>query len=187
MKKLLFLFLISCNLCKANHNFTLKDTTVIHQISFSRNGNPSDGFRELLENPRYIFIIEENGDVLLKWNGRCPPSKNNSILCSYTGTITKKQFYTITKKLKQINFTELKELYAPMKEYEHITSDYYIITYNNGIKKKIEDQIYDVAGLKEFRELLIKVKKEIKWEPIEGSYGVPISATNSFKLSHKAD
>jgi hypothetical protein len=26
MKKLLFLFLIICNICKANHNFTLKDT-----------------------------------------------------------------------------------------------------------------------------------------------------------------
>ena len=40
MKKLLFLFLIFCNLCKANHNYILKDTTVIHQISFSRGGNP---------------------------------------------------------------------------------------------------------------------------------------------------
>jgi hypothetical protein len=175
MKKLLFLFLIICNICKANNNYTLKDTTIIHQISFSRNGNPADGFRELLENPRYIFIIEENGDVLLKWNGRCPPSKNNSILCSYTGTITKKQLNTITKKLQQIKYTELKDLYAPLKEYEHTTSDSYIITYNNGIKKKIEDQMYDVDGLKEFREMLIKLKKEIKWIPVEGSYGVPRS------------
>jgi len=175
MKKLLFLFLIICNICKANNNYILKDTTAIHQISFSRNGNPADGFRELLENPRYIFIIEENGAVLLKWNGRCPPSKNNSIFCTYSGTITKKQFNTITKKLKQIKYTELKNLYAPLKEYEHTNSDSYIITYNNGIKKKIEDQMYDVDGLKEFREMLIKLKKEIKWMPVEGSHGVPRS------------
>jgi len=167
MKNLLILFLISCNLCKANHNYILKDTTAIHQISFSRGGNPGYDYKDLLEKELYTIIIEENGDVILKWNGKCPTSKNNTVICSYSGIITKNQFSNLTKKLKQINFTELKELYAPLKEYEHITSDYYIITYNNGIKKKIEDQIYDVAGLKEIRELLIKLKKEIKWEPIE--------------------
>jgi hypothetical protein len=62
----------------------------------------------------------------------------------------------------------LKELYVLPIEYEHTTSDSYIITYNNGIKKKIEDRIYDVDGFKEFRELLIKLKKEIKWVPVEG-------------------
>ena len=46
MKKLLILFLISCNLCKANHNYILKDTTVIHQISFSRGGNPGYDYNE---------------------------------------------------------------------------------------------------------------------------------------------
>ena len=175
MKKLLFLFLISCNLCKANHNYILKDTTVIHQISFSRGGNPGYDYKDLLEKELYTIIIEENGDVTLKWNGKCPTSKNNTVICSYSGIITKNQFSNLTKKLKQIKYTELKELYAPLVEYEHITSDNYTITYNNGLQKKITDQNHDIDGLKEFREMLIKLKKEIKWEPVEGTYGVPRS------------
>ena len=60
MKKLLFLFLIICNICKANHNFTLKDTTVIHQISFSKSGNPAyDYSREELDKQRFNIIFEE--------------------------------------------------------------------------------------------------------------------------------
>ena len=166
MKKLLILFLISCNLCKANHNYILKDTTIIHQISFSRGGNPGYDYKDLLEKELYTIIIEENGDVTLKWNGKCPTSKNNAVICSYSGIITKNQFSNLTKKLKQIKYTELKELYAPLVEYEHITSDNYTITYNNGIKKKITDQNHDIVGLKEFREMLIKLKKEIKWTAV---------------------
>lgn len=165
MKKLLILFLINCNLCKANHNYILKDTTVIHQISFSRGGNPGYDYKDLLEKELYTIIIEENGDVTLKWNGKCPTSKNNTVTCSYSGIITKNKFSNLTKKLKQIKYTELKELYVPLVEYEHITSDNYTITYNNGLQKKITDQIYNVDGLKEFREMLIKLKKEIKWMP----------------------
>jgi hypothetical protein len=92
MKKLLILLLISCNLCKANHNYILNDTAVIHQIIFSRNGNPGYDYKDLLEKELYTIIIEENGDVTLKWNGKCPTSKNNTVICSYSGTITKKQF-----------------------------------------------------------------------------------------------
>ena len=175
MKKLLILFLISCNLCKANYNYILKDTTAIHQISFSRGGNPGYDYKDLLEKELYTIIIEENGDVTLKWNGKCPTSKNNTVICSYSGIITKNQFSNLTKKLKQIKYTELKELYVPLVEYEHITSDNYTITYNNGLQKKITDQNHDIDGLKEFREMLIKLKKEIKWAPVEGSYGMPRS------------
>ena len=175
MEKLLILFLILCNICKANHNYILKDTTVIHQISFSRGGNPGYDYKDLLEKELYTIIIEENGDVTLKWNGKCPTSKNNTVICSYSGIITKNQFSNLTKKLKQIKYTELKEFYVPSVEYEHITSDNYTITYNNGLQKKITDQYHDIDGLKEFREMLIKLKKEIKWAPVEGSYGVPRS------------
>jgi len=172
IKLYLILFLIICNLSKANHNYInskyiLKDTTVIHQIIFSRSGNPGSDYKELLEKNLYTFIIDENGNVLLKWIDRCPPSKNNSVICSYSGTVSKKQYYNLTNKLKQIKFTELKELYVPLKEYEHTTSDSYIITHNNGIKKVIIDQNYDIDGLKEFREMLIKLKKEIKWVPVK--------------------
>lgn len=165
MKKLLILFLISCNLCKANHNYILKDTTAIHQISFSRGGNPGYDYKDLLEKELYTIIIEENGDVTLKWNGKCPTSKNNTVICSYSGIITKNQFSNLTKKLKQIKYTELKELYVPLVEYEHITSDSYTISYNNGLQKKITDQNHDIDGLKEFKEMLIKLKKEIRWMP----------------------
>jgi hypothetical protein len=167
MKKLLILFLISCNLCKANHNYILKDTTAIHQISFSRGGNPGYDYKDLLEKELYTIIIEENGDVTLKWNGKCPTSKNNTVICSYSGIITKNQFSNLTKKLKQIKYTELKGLYVPLVEYEHITSDNYTFTYNNGLQKKITDQNHDIDGLKEFKEMLIKLKKEIKWAPVE--------------------
>jgi len=165
MKKLLILFLIICNICKANQNYTLKDTTVIHQISFSKGGNPGYDYKDLLEKELYTVIIEENGDVILKWNGKCPTSNNNTVICSYSGIITKNQFSNLTKKLKQIIYTELKELYVPLVEYEHTTSDSYIITYNNGLQKKVTDQNHDIDGLKEFREMLIKLKKEIKWVP----------------------
>lgn len=142
----------------------LKDTTVIHQISFSRNGNPGYDYKDLLEKELYTIIIEENG-VTLKWNGKCPTSKNNTVICSYSGIITKNQFSNLSKKLKQIKYTELKELYVPLVEYEHTTSDCYFITYNNGLQKKITDQNHDIGGLKEFRVMLIKLKKEIKWAP----------------------
>ena len=63
MKKLLFLFLIICNICKANHNYTLKDTTVIHQISFSKSGNPAyDYSREELD--KQISDIMKNAGVI---------------------------------------------------------------------------------------------------------------------------
>ena len=169
MKKLLILFLIICNICKANHNYTLKDTTVIHQISFSKGGNPAyDYSREELDKQRFNIIFEENGNVLL-YVERNKIKITDHVFVSYSGKISKRKFTNLTKKLKQINFTELKVLYVLPIEYEHTTSDSYIITYNNGIKKKIEDRIYDVEGLKEFRELLIKLKKEIKWVPVEGT------------------
>ena len=172
IKLFLILFLIICNLSKANDNYInsnyiLNDTSVIHQIIFSRSGNPVSDYNELLEKKLYTFIINENGNVLLKWIDRCPPSKNNSVICSYSGTVSKKQFYTLTNKLKQIKFTELKELYVPLKEYQHMTSDRYIITHSNGVKKVIIDQNYDIDGLKEFREMLVNLKKEIKWLPVK--------------------
>jgi hypothetical protein len=175
MKKLLILFLISCNLCKANHNYILKDTTVIHQISFSRGGNPGyDYSREDLDKQIFNIIFEEDGKVILHVQGKNFKISDH-ITVSYNGKINKRKFYILTKKLKQIKYTQLKELYVPLVEWEHITSDNYTITYNNGLQKKVTDQIYDVDGLKEFREMLIKLKKEIKWVPVEGSYGVPRS------------
>lgn len=75
IKLFLILFLILCNLSKANQNYInskyiLKDTTVIHQIIFSRSGNPGWDVQEELEKNIYTIIIEENGMVLLNVMGK---------------------------------------------------------------------------------------------------------------------
>lgn len=176
MKKYLLLILLSTysNLSKSNNYIfdgfsLLKDTNLIHQIKFQTGRILGNNYsNQLPENDNYNLTIDESGKTLLEWVGKCPQSKNNSIICSYSGIITKKQFYSLTNKLKQIKFTELKELYVPLKEYEHTTSDSYIITHSNGIKKVIIDQNYDIDGLKELREMLINLKKEIKWLPVKG-------------------
>ena len=65
--------------------------------------------------------------------------------------------------MNEIKFTKLLNIYEPLASYSHIVSDVFIITYNNGKIKKIIDENYDIEDLNEFREMLIKLKKEIKW------------------------
>ncbi len=45
----------------------------------------------LLEMPYYRLIIESNGNAILKWPGNCPQSRNNYLICSYEGSISKKR------------------------------------------------------------------------------------------------
>ena len=168
IKLFLILFLITCNLSKANHNYIsskyiLKDTTVIHQIIFSRGGNPGyDLQREELEKNIYTIIFEEKGKVQLHVKGKKYSSRDH-IFVSYSGKIKRRDFKRLSNKLKEIKFTELLNIYKPLIEYEHTVSDDFIIKYNNGKQKEIIDQSYDIDGLKDFREMLIKLKKEIKW------------------------
>jgi hypothetical protein len=174
MKKLstIVLILISFNISYANFKLDinkteLKDTFKINQINFSRGGNPLwDTGTQLIEKNQYTIIINRNGNAQLKWNGKCPMINTKSFICSYSGNITKSQFKMLSKKLNEINFTELKEEYV--KNIDDRGTESYIITYNNDKQKRIIDEDFEVDGLKELREMLIKLKNEIKWVPNPG-------------------
>ena len=167
IKLYLILFLIICNLTKANHNYInskhiLKDTTVIHQIIFSRSGNPGWDSKEELDKKLFTIFFEENGKVLLHVAGK-NFNPFDHIIVSYNGKISKKKFKILSSKLKEIKFIALNNEY--LTDYEDVGGDSYIITYNQNKRKKILDENYNIDGLKEFREMLIKLKKEIKWVP----------------------
>jgi hypothetical protein len=170
-KLLLFLFFIICNISKANNyyiksKYILKDTSVIHQIKFQTGRILGKNYsNQLPENDNYNLTIDESGKTLLEWVGKCPQSLNNSIICSYSGIITKKQFKKLSNKLKKIKFTELLNIYKPLIEYEHTGSEAFMITYNYDVKKVIIDQNYEIKELRELSKMLIKLKKEIKWVP----------------------
>ena len=173
MKKylLLILLLTYSNLSKSsNYIFegfsSSKDTNLIHQIKFRTGRTLGYNYsNQLPENNNFFMTIDESGKTLLEWIGKCPQSKNNSIICSYSGIITNKQFKKISNKLKKINFTELLDIYKPLKEYEHTVSDDFIITYNYDIKKVIIDQNFETKELRELSKMLKNLKKEIKWVP----------------------
>ncbi len=167
IKLFLILFLIICNLSKANQNYInnkyiLKDTTVIHQIIFSRSGNPGWDVQVELEKNLYTIIIEENGMVLLNVMGK-NSSPFDHIIVSYNGKISKRKFKKLSSKLKEINFTKLNNEY--LTNWEDVGGDTYEITYNQNNQKKILDENFEIDGLREFKEMLIKLKKEIKWVP----------------------
>jgi hypothetical protein len=165
IKLFLILFLIICNLSKANHNYInskyiLKDTTVIHQIIFSRSGNPGWDSEEELDKRLFTIVFEENGKVLLHVAGK-NFNPFDHIIVSYNGKISKKRFKILSNKLKEIKFIALNNEY--LTDYEDVGGDSYIITYNQNKRKKILDENFEIDGLKDFREILIKLKKEIKW------------------------
>ncbi len=173
MKKylLLILLLTYSNLSKSNNYIfegfiSSKDTNQIHQIKFITGRILGNNYsNQLPENDNYNLTIDESGKTLLEWIGKCPQSKNNSIICSYSGIITKKQFKKLSNKLNKIKFTELLNIYKPFIEYEHTESEYFIITYNYNIEKIIIDQNFEIKELRELSKMLIKLKKEILWVP----------------------
>jgi uncharacterized protein YktB (UPF0637 family) len=65
----------------------------------------------------------------------------------------------------EINFIELNNEY--LTTYEDAGRDMYLISYDHNKQKKILDENFNIDGLKEFREMLIKLKKEIKWVPVK--------------------
>jgi hypothetical protein len=168
---LLTLLLIYSNLSKSNNYIfegfiSSKDTNQIHQIKFITGRILGNNYsNQLPENDNYNLTIDESGKTLLEWVGKCPQSLNNSINCSYSGIITKKQFKKLSNKLNKIKFTELLNIYKPFIEYEHTESEHFIITYNYNIEKIIIDQNFEIKELRELSKMLIKLKKEIKWVP----------------------
>lgn len=173
MKKylLLILLLTYSNLSKSNNYIfegfiTTKDTNQIHQIRFITGRILGNNYsNQLPENDNYTMTIEESSKTLLEWVGKCPQSKNNSIICSYSGIITKKQIKKLSNKLNKIKFTELQNIYKPLIEYEHTESEHFIFTYNNNIEKVIIDQNFEIKELRELSKMLKNLKKEIKWVP----------------------
>jgi hypothetical protein len=93
--------------------------------------------------------------------------KNSSpidhIILSYNGKISKRKFKKLSSKLKEFNFTKLNNEY--LTNWEDVGGDTYEITYNQNNQKKILDENFEIDGLREFKEMLIKLKKEIKWVP----------------------
>jgi len=170
MKKttLLIYFILSLNYTYANkilfdNNLFVKDTFCINEIQFSRSANQGWDSFDLLEKNLYTLIIKIDGTALLKWNGKCPNSRNNSIICSYSGAISKKDYKVLADKLIEIKFTNFKDKY--LVDGDDIGADGYIIKYNENNQKEIIDERFNIAGLQEFRDMIIKLKKEIKWTP----------------------
>ena len=168
MKKIILLLILifSVNLIYANKlfntNIAIKDTFEINEIQFSINGNPGcDISYDLLKKNFYILTLKQDGAAVLKWNGRCPQSRNNTLICSYVGLISTKVFKKLSKKLNEINFTRLKDEYR--EGIDDRGADGYMITYNGNSQKYIIDENFNIDGLKEFREMVVKVKKGIKW------------------------
>jgi hypothetical protein len=172
MKKILFLmtFLICVNYNYANKfcvNYTdlINDTFNITQIRFSRGGMWQSDSRQLVENDYYTLTINKNKTANLTWLNGYPKNKDNVLIPSYSGKITKRQFRQLRKKIIEVGFINLESEYKPLNRIDHITADYFEITFNNQIKKTILDENLDLVGLNDIRDMLIQLKKEITWTP----------------------
>lgn len=149
----------------------INDTLLkIQKIEFSYNSSVFD-IRPLLEMPSYLFIIESNGNAVLKWPRKCPPSRNNMLICSYAGKISKKEFKEISRYLLSVDFLNLKEKYlqepVPNSELsEHWGSAIFTIFYNDNYYKKVIDENLLMPELAKLREQIVILKEKIKWSPV---------------------
>ena len=149
----------------------INDTLLkIQKIEFSYNSSVFD-MRPLLEMPSYLFIIESKGNAVLKWPRKCPSSRNNELICSYSGKISKKDFKEISRYLLSIDFLNLKEKYLQEPEpnselYDHWGSATFTIFYNDNYYKKIVDENLLMPQLAKLREQLVILKNKIKWTPV---------------------
>ena len=149
----------------------INDTLLkIQKIEFLYNSSVFD-IRPLLEMPSYLFIIESNGNVVLKWPRKCPASKNNELIRSYKGKISKKEFKEISRYLLSIDFLNLKEKYLQEPEpnselYDHWGSASFTIFYNDNYYKKMIDENLLIPQLAKLREQIVILKKKTKWWPV---------------------
>jgi hypothetical protein len=149
----------------------INDTLLkIQKIEFSYNSSVFD-IRPLLEMPSYSLIIESNGNAVLKWPRKCPATRNNELICSYKGKISKKEFKKISRYLLSIDFLNLKEKYLQEPEpnselYDHWGSASFTIFYNDNYYKKIIDENLLMPQLAKLREQIVILKKKIKWTPV---------------------
>ena len=149
----------------------INDTLLkIQKIEFLYNSSVFD-IKPLLEMPSYLLIIESNGNAVLKWPRKCPESRNNELICSYKGKISKKEFKKISRYLLSIDFLNLKEKYLQEPEpnselYDHWGSASFTIFYNDNYYKKIIDENLLMPQLAKLREQIVILKKKIKWTPV---------------------
>ena len=176
IKKTIFIILLSCIVFSsiANDNLSIdkvEDTSIkIQKIEFSYYSGKFD-MRPLLEMPNYLFTIESKGNAVLKWPRKCPASRNNELICSYSGKISKKDFKEISRYLLSIDFLNLKEKYLQEPEpnlelYDHWGSATFTIFYNDNYYKKIVDENLLMPQLAKLREQLVILKNKIKWTPV---------------------
>jgi len=168
---LFILFNFNANARVKSETKKINDTLLkIQKIEFSYYSGRFD-MRPLLEMPNYLFTIESKGNAVLKWPRKCPASRNNELICSYSGKISKKDFKEISRYLLSIDFLNLKEKYLQEPEpnselYDHWGSATFTIFYNDNYYKKIVDENLLMPQLAKLREQLVILKKKIKWTPV---------------------
>jgi hypothetical protein len=171
MKKVIFLLsliLLNSNFCIAKlnsdiHNFMQNDSSKkIHKITMNLNfGDVRYAFLPL-EDYRYTVIFYLNGNAILKRNALCNLSIHDTLPCTYFGKYSTRQFNKIVKFLNKSKFENF------IDEYQG-TSDRFVtfeIVYGQGKVKNIKDQKYDNPKINQLRYKLSKLKKSIKWEPV---------------------
>jgi len=120
-------------------------------------------------NNSYRFIIESNGSAILKWPNSCPPSRNNILVCSFKGKVPPRKFASLVRFINRIDFVHLNDVYSYGLNEESIDDrgvERFEIQFNNNQYKTIEYERIDIENLNKLREKMVKIKKSIKWEPV---------------------
>ena len=141
-----------------------KDSITINKIIFNISGNPGWDNKELLEKNQFTIIFKEGGEVELTSNGTYPHrSKQKGVIYSYFGKIDKSEFEKLSRFLKKINFITLQNEYSD-EVWEDGGSRSYSIFYNQSKIKEIRvENIEEIKELRKFREMIMNLKKQIKW------------------------
>lgn len=168
--KLLILFVFSVGVFSAAGQARNNTRININKILFSYYSGLTT-VAPLLEMPNYRLNIESNGNAILEWPGNCPKSINNYLICSYQGSVSKKEFKQLARYLLKIDFLNLKEKYiqelGPNEEpYEDWGDASFTIFYNNNYSKTVVDENLEIPQLVKLRKKLVKLKKKINWIPV---------------------
>jgi len=168
--KFLMLFVFSVGVFSAAGQARNNTRININKILFSYYSGLTT-VAPLLEMPNYRLNIESNGNAILEWPGNCPKSINNYLICSYQGSVSKKEFKQLSRYLFKIDFLNSKEKYTqeaePYKEpYTDWGSVSFTIFYNDNFTKKIVDENLEIPQLVKLRKKIVDLKKKIKWMPI---------------------
>ncbi len=153
------------------HSSANKDSALnINKISIVLYRTWPTSLHRLDSSNSYRFIIESNGNAILKWPNSCPPSRNNILVCSFKGKIPPRKFVSLVRFLKRIDFVHLNDVYNWGLDEESIDDrgvERFEIQFNNNQTKSIKYERIDIKNLNKLREKMVKIKKSIKWEPVK--------------------